>query len=190
MSKNETARLTIIEDRIFIIRNQQVMIDKDLADLYAVETKVLNQAVKRNIDKFPEDFRFQLTTEEKRELVTNCDRFESLKHSSVNPHAFTEHGVLMLANVLKSDIATKMSIRLVKAFVQLRKVLSSNAQLQLEIEKIKNYISYQSKKQETQDKNIDLLFQYIDRLQEKLDTPTPQERKKIGYELGKKNNEE
>lgn len=84
MSKNETARLTIIEDRIFIIRNQQVMIDKDLADLYAVETKVLNQAVKRNIDKFPEDFRFQLTTEEKRELVTNCDRFESLKHSSVN----------------------------------------------------------------------------------------------------------
>lgn len=186
MSKQETTGLTIIEDRMFIIRDQQVMIDRDLAELYAVETKVLNQAVRRNIDKFPEDFRFQLTTEEKKELVTNCDRFESLKHSSVTPHAFTEHGVPMLANVLKSDIATQMSIRLVKAFVQLRKALSSNAQLQLEIEKIKNYISYQSKKQENQDKNIDLLFQYVDRLQEKLDAPNPQERKKIGYVVGGK----
>jgi|SRR5690606_187913 len=186
MSKDANTGLTIIEDRIFIIREQQVMIDRDLAELYAVETKVLNQAVKRNIDKFPEDFRFQLTGKEKNELVTNCDRFEKLKHSSVNPHAFTEHGVLMLANVLKSDIATQMSIRLVKAFVQLRKALSSNTQLQLEVEKIKNYISHQSKKQENQDKNIGLLFQYIDRLQEKLEPPIPNERKKIGYEVGKK----
>ena len=113
MSKNTPTGLTIIEDRIFIIRDQQVMVDRDLAELYTVETKVLNQAVKRNIDKFPKDFRFQLTNDEKKELVTNCDRFEALKHSSVNPHAFTEHGVLMLANVLKSDIATQMSSRLV-----------------------------------------------------------------------------
>lgn len=138
---SKTSEITIIEDRIFIIRDQQVMIDRDLAELYGVETKVLNQAVKRNIDKFPEDFRFQLTNEEKKELVTNCDRFESLKHSNVNPHSFTEHGVLMLANVLKSEIATQMSIRLVKAFVQLRKTLSSNVQLNLEIEKIRNYIA-------------------------------------------------
>lgn len=168
--KTKTA-LTKIEDRIFIIQDQQVMIDRDLAELYGVETKVLNQAVRRNIDKFPEDFRFQLTTEEKNELVTNCDRFDSLKHSSINPHAFTEHGVLMLANVLRSDTATQMSIRLVKSFVKLRKLMSSNIHLQLEIEQIKNYIQHQSKKQENQDKNIDLLFQYIDRLQDKLETP-------------------
>ena len=90
---SNTSDITIIEDRIFIIRDQQVMIDRDLAELYHVETKVLNQAVKRNIDKFPEDFRFQLTSEEKNELVTNCDRFESLKHSSTTPQVFTEHGV-------------------------------------------------------------------------------------------------
>src|SRR5690606_10144097 len=112
--------------------------------------------------------------------------FESLKHSSTNPYAFTEHGVLMLANVLKSNIDTQVSIRLVKAFVQLRKMLSSNARIQLEIEQIKNYISHQSKKQENQDKNIDLLFQYVDRLQEKLETPAPTERKRIGYEVGRK----
>lgn len=137
---------TIIEDRIFTIRDQQVMIDRDLAELYGVETKVLNQAVRRNIDKFPKDFRFQLTKAEKNELVTNCDRFEPLKYSSVNPHAFTEHGVLMLANVLKSDTATQMSIRLVKTFVKLRELMSTNTHLQLEIEQIKNYIQHQSKK--------------------------------------------
>lgn len=164
------------------------MIDRDLAELYGVETKVLNQSVRRNVNKFPEDFRFQLTKEEKHELVTNCDRFESLKHSSVNPHVFTEHGVLMLANVLKSDTATQMSIRLVKTFVKLRKLTSSNIHLQLEIEQIKNYIQHQSKKQESQDKSIELLFQYLDRLQEELIAPSPSERKRIGYEVGKKNN--
>jgi phage regulator Rha-like protein len=156
------------------------MIDRDLAELYQVETKVLNQAVRRNIEKFPEDFRFQLVNEEKNELVTNCDRFDSLKHSSVNPHAFTEHGVLMLANVLKSDIATAMSIRLVKTFVQLRKALSTNVELKLEVAEIKHVINKIAKKQDGQDKNIDLLFEYIDRLQEKAQEPK-QERKRIGY---------
>lgn len=170
MSKQETAGLTIIEDSIFIIRDQQVMIDRDLAELYNVETKVLNQAVKRNIDKFPEDFRFQLSNEEKKELVTNCDRFESLKHSSTNPSAFTEHGVLMLANVLKSDIATQVSIRLVKAFVHLRKALSTNAEVKLEIANIKYTVEQIAKKQKGHDQNIELLFEYIDRLQET--TPT------------------
>mgnify|MGYP000426374528 CR=1 FL=1 len=83
-----------IEDRIFTVRGIQVMIDRDLANLYQVETKVLNQAVKRNINRFPEAFRFHLTTSEKIELVTNCDRLESLKHSSTNPYVFTEQGVL------------------------------------------------------------------------------------------------
>jgi len=168
---SNTSDITIIEDRIFIIRDQQVMIDRDLAELYNVETKVLNQAVKRNIDKFPEDFRFQLTTEEKNELVTNCDRFDVLKYSTTNPHAFNEHGVLMLANVLKSDIATQMSIRLVKAFVQLRKALSTNTQMQLEIAEIKYNVEQIVKKQKGHDQNIELLFEYIDRLQETTEKP-------------------
>lgn len=92
-----------IENLIFTLRGVQVMIDRDLADLYQVDTKVLNQAVKRNINRFPDEFRFQLSIEEKNELVTYCDRLETLKHSSYNPHVFTEQGVAMLSSVLRSD---------------------------------------------------------------------------------------
>lgn len=86
-----------IQQKIFTIRNVQVMLDRDLAELYGVETKVLNQAVKRNSERFPTSFRFQLNSDEKNELVTNCDRFASLKHSSSLPYAFTEQGVSMLS---------------------------------------------------------------------------------------------
>lgn len=180
--------ITIIEDRIFIIRDQLVMIDKDLAELYNVETKALNRAVKRNMDKFPEVFRFQLTAEEKNELVTNCDRFDTLKHSSVNPQAFNEHGVLMLANVLKSSIATQMSIRLVRAFVQLCKTLSTNTHMQLEISEIKHTVEQISKKQRGHDQNIELLFEYIDRLQkkEKRTATEPNSKGEIGFKVGGK----
>ncbi|MFD2557091.1 ORF6N domain-containing protein [Sphingobacterium tabacisoli] len=185
---SNVSEITIIEDRIFIIRDQQVMIDRDLAELYNVETKALNQAVKRNIDKFPEDFRFQLTTEEKNELVTNCDRFDILKHSSVNPQAFNEHGVLMLANVLKSVIATQMSIRLVRAFVQLRKAIATNTQVQLEISQIKYNVEQIAKKQRGHDQNIELLFEYIDRLQEKEEKreTKPNSKGEIGFKVGGK----
>lgn len=88
MSNEITAKT--IEAKILTIRNQQVMIDRDLAELYGTETKVLNQAVKRNIERFPEDFMFALDKAEKDELVTNCDRFKTMKHSSVMPYAFTE----------------------------------------------------------------------------------------------------
>ena len=84
---------------IYTIRGLQVMIDRDLAEMYRVDTKVLNQAVKRNLERFPEAFRFQLHDNEKLDLVTNCDRFEKRKHSSVNPYAFTEQGVAMLSSV-------------------------------------------------------------------------------------------
>ncbi|GAB4329084.1 MAG: hypothetical protein Kow00127_21550 [Bacteroidales bacterium] len=102
------------------------MIDRDLAELYGVSTKVLNQAVKRNIERFPETFRFQLNETEKLKLVTNCDRFEKLKHSSVNPYAFTEQGVAMLSAVLRSETAVKVSIQIMQAFVEMRKFISNN----------------------------------------------------------------
>jgi len=116
-----------IQSLIFNFRDTQVMMDNDLAELYQVETKVLNQAVKRNSDRFPKMFRFQLNDSEKNELVTNCDRFEKLKHSSVNPYAFTEQGVAMLSAVLRSDVAVKVSIQIIQAFVEMKKIISLNA---------------------------------------------------------------
>ena len=110
----------IVDDKIFIIRGIQVMIDRDLAELYQVETKRLNEQVKRNNEKFPVDFMFQLTNDEKNELVAKCDRFEKLKHSSSNPYVFTEHGVYMLSTVLKSKVATDISIAIMRTFVKLK----------------------------------------------------------------------
>lgn len=102
---SDLTQIPNIESRIQTIRDLQVMIDADLAQLYGVETKVLNQAVKRNSARFPQQFRFQLNPIEKNELVTNCDRFAKLKHSTTLPYAFTEQGVAMLSAVLRSETA-------------------------------------------------------------------------------------
>lgn len=115
-----------IENRIFTIRGLQVMVDRDLAELYQVETKRLNEQVKRNRNRFPEPFRFQLNDKELTELVANCDRFQTLKHSSTNPYVFTEQGVSMLSAVLRSTIAIKVSIAIMNAFVEMRKQLVGN----------------------------------------------------------------
>ncbi|MDP1735769.1 MAG: ORF6N domain-containing protein [Sulfuritalea sp.] len=111
-----------VANRILLLRGQRVMLDADLAELYGVETKVLNQAVKRNTERFPMDFMFQLTGAEKEEVVTNCDHLARLKFSSSLPYAFTEHGALMLGNVLKSSRAVEVSLLVVRAFVQIRMV--------------------------------------------------------------------
>ena len=115
--------------RILIIRGVPVLLDRDLAELYTVDTKRINEQVRRNIERFPERFRFQLSDDETRELVANCDRLEKLKHSSVNPYAFTEQGTAMLATVLKSDVAIKVSIAIMDAFVEMHKIMVSNASL-------------------------------------------------------------
>ena len=121
MPKNELSiPLEFIEEIIMSLRGQRVMLDRDLAALYGVSTKVFNQAVKRNESKFPTDFRFQLTKEEKQEVVTNCDHLKTLKYSPVLPYAFTEHGALIASNVLNSDQANAMSVYIVRAFVRLR----------------------------------------------------------------------
>jgi hypothetical protein len=124
----------LIEHAILAIRGQKVLFDRDLAQLYQVSTKVLNQAVKRNCSRFPDDFMFQLTREEAAELVTNCDRFKSLKHSSGLPYAFTEQGVAMLSGVLKSERAVEVNIQIMRAFVRLRRLLASNADLARKLE--------------------------------------------------------
>ncbi len=118
-----------LQTKIFTIRGVQVMLDRDLADLYKVEVKRLNEQVKRNTERFPENFRFQLIDNDKNELVAICDRFESLKHSSNNPFAFTEQGIAMLSAVLRSDVAVNVSIQIINAFVEMRKVLNNHSGL-------------------------------------------------------------
>lgn len=125
-----------IKNKIFTIRGLQVMLDKDLAELYEVETKVFNQAVKRNENRFPVDFRFQLTNIEKNELVTNCDRFNNLKYSTSHPYAFTEQGVSMLSAVLRSDIAIDISLKIIRGFVNMRKLISNNTLIFQRLENI------------------------------------------------------
>jgi len=133
---SELVQVVKIEKRIFTIRGVQVILDRDLAELYGVETKVLNQAVKRNIARFPEQFRFQLTRSEADQLVTNCDRFRNLKHSSVFPYAFNEQGVAMLSAVLRSETAVQTSIQIIDAFVKMRQFLTNNADLFMRLESI------------------------------------------------------
>ena len=146
-----------IEQRIFNIRNQKVMLDRDLAELYGVATKVLNQAVKRNVKRFPGDFMFKLTQPEKNALVTNCDRFKTLKHSTVTPYAFTEQGVAMLSTVLNSDRAIQVNIAIMRAFVKLREILSTHKELVHKLEQLERRI-------EKHDDEIKLIFDAIRQL--------------------------
>ena len=154
---------------IFVIRGKKVMVDADLAHLYEIPTKALKQQVKRNIDRFPEDFMFELTFREKLEPVTNCDRLSQLKHSNINPIVFTEQGVAMLSSVLKSSKAVRINIEIIRAFVKYRALLSENEELRKEIQEL--------------DKKLNKAFQYLleklDELhQEKNEPLTP-----IGYKI-------
>lgn len=120
--------------KIFIIRNHRVMIDRDLAELYGVTTKRLNEQVKRNIKRFPTDFMYHLTKSEFTELVANCDRLNILKHSSSLPYVFTENGVAMLSSILNSDRAIAVNIRIMRVFTGLRKMLSEYGNLSKRID--------------------------------------------------------
>ncbi|SHJ46978.1 ORF6N domain-containing protein [Tangfeifania diversioriginum] len=155
MSKEVSLSHQYIESRIFNIRNAQVMIDRDLAEMYQVEVKRLNEQVKRNNERFPSSFRFQLNETEKKELVANCDRFDSLKHSSVNPYAFTEQGVAMLSSVLRSDIAIKVSIQIINAFVRMRKIINENLGLLQRMEGVE-------KKQIETDQKFERIFKALE----------------------------
>jgi len=162
----------VIMSKILLIRDHKVMIDRDLAELYGVTTKRLNEQVKRNINRFPENFMFQLTEIEKNQVVANCDHLKSLKFSSFLPSVFTEHGAMMLGNVLNSEKAVETSIKIIEVFVKMRELLTDNLSLKLEVEEIK-------KKLANQNKNIELVFSYLDELIEKQDNKI--EREKIGY---------
>ncbi|MDO8786858.1 MAG: ORF6N domain-containing protein [Sulfuritalea sp.] len=128
-------------NRILQLRGQRVMLDADLAELYGVTTKRLNEQVKRNIERFPEDFMFQLNAEEKAEVVANCDHLVQLKFSPSLPRAFTEHGALMLGNVLKSSRAVEVSLLVVRAFVQIREMLSTHKDIAAKLDQMERKLS-------------------------------------------------
>lgn len=167
--------MELIEKRIFFIRGHKVMLDTDLAALYGVQTKVLNQAVKRNERRFPSDFMFFLTKEEKDELVTNCDRLRRLRHSSALPRAFTEQGFAMLSSVLNSERAVDVNIEIMRAFIRLRALLSTHKELAGKLSELE-------KRLEGHDERIRVIFQAIRQLMTSPDKP----RRNIGFVVKEK----
>jgi hypothetical protein len=149
------------------------MLDGDIANLYGVSTKVLNQAVKRNGQRFPGDFIFQLTEMEKNRLVTNCDRFKRLKYSSALPYAFTEQGVAMLSSALRSSRAIKVNIEIMRAFVRLRQMLSTHKSLEKKLTELEL-------RMQNHDGQIQVIFEAIRQLMAAPET----RRKKIGFKTG------
>ena len=130
-----------IENRILLIRGEKVIVDADLAEFYGVSTKRLNEQVKRNKNRFPADFMFQLTKDEKSGVVANCDHLEKLKFSRSLPYAFTEHGSIMAASVLNTSRAVEVSVFIVRAFVKLRQLISGQKELQRKISKIERKLT-------------------------------------------------
>ena len=162
----------VVISRIFFLRGDKVLLDRDLAELYGVSTKVLNQAVKRNRRRFPPDFMFKLTKNEKAELVTNCDRFKTLKHSSALPTAFTEQGVAMLSSVLNSERAIEVNISIMRVFVRLRRLVASNASLARKLAELEDKLGQH-------DEQIQAVFEAIRQLM----TPPDPPKKRIGFEV-------
>jgi RNA-binding protein YlmH len=143
MGKNKTITIpeTIIINKILHLRGKKVMIDRDLAELYGVSTKQLNQQVKRNINRFPDDFMFQLYQKEKDEVVAICDHLSPLKFSKSLPYAFTEHGAVMLASVINSETAIQMNIQIVRVFMQLREMALTHKDVLVKLMKVEKKIT-------------------------------------------------
>jgi hypothetical protein len=165
----------LIVNQIYYIRGKKVMLDSDLASLYEIETKQLKRQVRRNLDRFPEDFMFELTSEEyshSRSQIGTLKQGENIKYA---PMAFTEQGVSMLSSVLNSKRAIIVNIQIMRTFTKIRQMLADNTELHLEIEKIKN-------KLDNQDKNMEVVFRYLDELSDRISkTPETRPRKRIGY---------
>ena len=159
---------------ILLLRDQKVIIDADLAALYGVPTKALNQAVKRNQERFPEDFMFQLSPVEKAEVVTNCDHLAHLKFARTLPYAFTEHGAIQAANVLNSPRAVEMGVYVVRAFVRLREVLASSKELTAKLNELEHKV----------DSHDQAIAGLINAMRELMRPPEPQKKRPIGFVTG------
>jgi len=170
-----------IESRILVLRSQKVIIDADLATLYGVPTKRLNEQVKRNVDRFPGDFMFQLSTDEKAEVVANCDHLSKLKFSKALPYAFTEHGAIQAANVLASPQAVEMGIYVVRAFVRLREMAIGHQDLAKRLDELEHKTEGLAMAHDTFSRNTRAqLKQVFDAVRELMTPPDPPKRP-IGF---------
>lgn len=160
-----------LDQRILLIRGQKVMLDADLAELYGVLTKRLNEQVKRNAERFPSDFMFQLTAEEKAEVVANCDHLTKLKFSKTQPFAFTEHGAIQVSNILASPQAVEMGIYVVRAFVRLREVMASSRELAAKLDSLEQKTELLALQHETQASNTRAQFKQVFEALRQLMTP-------------------
>ena len=176
MAKKDTSIVLVeqVQSKILFIRGEKVILGSDLAALYGVPTKRLNEQVKRNHKRFPSDFMFQLTKAEKEKVVANCDHLEKLKFSPVLPNVFTEHGAIMAASILNSERAVQASIYVVRAFVKLRQMLAPYKELMSKLDKLE-------KKLHTHDKQIIAIIQAI-----KLLMPPPEDKPKEPFGFHKK----
>ncbi len=176
MAKKDTSIVLVeqVQNKILFLRGEKVILDSDLAALYGVPTKRLNEQIKRNQERFPPDFMFQLTKAEKDEVVANCDHLQKLKFSPVLPYAFTEHGAIMAASVLNSERAVQTSIYVVRAFVKLRQMLAPYKELMVKLDQLE-------KKLQTHDKQIITIVQAI-----KLLMPPPEDKPKGTFGFHKK----
>jgi hypothetical protein len=169
--KSSLVPIEKVERAILVIRGQKVMLDADLARLYGVSTKRLNEQVRRNRDRFPPDFMFQLTRKEKAEVVANCDHLRRLKFSPVLPRAFTEHGAIMVASILNTPRAIEVSVYVVRAFIKLREMLPAHHELARKIEELERRLG-------SHDEQIQTLFEAIRQLM----VPVEPRRRRIGFQ--------
>jgi hypothetical protein len=178
MTHSNSSRLIpdeVILNKILLIREHKVMLDSDLADLFDIPTKRLNEQVRRNKQRFPSHFMFQLTEEEKIKVVANCDHLQKLKFSPFLPYAFTEHGVIMLASILNSDRAIRTSIRIVETFVRMRELIKQSEYLALKFNNLETKVSYQ-------DEKIHMIFEILKELeQDRQNCDDNSGRKRIGF---------
>jgi phage regulator Rha-like protein len=178
--KAEAVSVGRIQRRILTLRRVKVLLDADLAELYGVSTKALNQAVKRNRERFPRDFVFQLTALEKEEVVTNCDHLERLKFAAAKPYAFTEQGAIMAANVLNSQKAITMSVFVVRAFVKMREILSATSELARQLKDLEAKLTSRLDVHETA--IVQVLQRIMDILNPPPEPPEPPH-KEIGFHI-------
>jgi hypothetical protein len=162
-----------VETLILSLRGQKVLLDADLASLYGVPTKRLNEQVKRNAARFPEDFVFQLNSAEKAEVVANCDHLSRLKFSKSLPYAFTEHGALMAANVLNSPDAVRMSVHIVRAFIKQRELIAGQSEILRKLAQIDATLL-------RHDEALSMIWQ---ELQPLITPPPEQEKPEIGFHV-------
>ena len=167
-----------ILNRIYFIRGEKVMLDRDLAEMYGVETRVLNQSIKRNLNRFPKDFMFQLSEKEFRNLISQ-NVTSSWGGTRKVPYAFTEQGVAMLSSVLNSETAIEVNIRIIRVFTKMRAFALTHKEILMQLAKLEKEVSSNNSHTERNSKDIENIFMVLKELLEKESKPTP--RNKIGF---------